>query len=127
MPLNIYKPMEHFFISSALFLIAFFLVGGIFYMANVRSDIAIGISMFIGWFAFISVWLSATIPNIRWVDTRTEYGCCGCHCQQQHTQPTHQHTQPTHQHTQPTHQHTQPTPQHTQQPTPQPLQMWTSV
>ena len=74
MPLNVHKPIEHFFISSALFLLVFFFFGGIFYMANLRSDLASGIALFLGWFAFLSVWLSATIPQIRWVDTTSTYG-----------------------------------------------------
>ena len=74
MPLNVHKPIENFFISSALFLLMFFFFGGIFYMAGLRDDLATGIALFLGWFAFLGVWLAALIPAIRWIDTDAEYG-----------------------------------------------------
>lgn len=80
MPLTVHKPIENFFIASALFLLVFFFFGGIFYMANLRTDLGTGIALFLGWFAFLGVWLSALIPPIRWIDSDAEYGGKGCHC-----------------------------------------------
>lgn len=74
MPLIVHRPIENFFISSALFLLVFFFFGGIFFMAGIRADLQVGIPLFLGWFAFLGVWLAATIPPIRWVDTNTNYG-----------------------------------------------------
>jgi len=85
--LNVHKPIEYFFISSALFLSIFFLFGGIFYMANIRSDLATGIALFLGWLAFMGVWLAAMIPYIRWIDTTSEYGGKGCQCSSNGQQP----------------------------------------
>ena len=74
MPLNVHKPIENFFIASALFLLMFFFFGGIFYMSGINTNLGTGIALFIGWFAFLSVWLAALIPTIRWIDTDAEYG-----------------------------------------------------
>lgn len=69
MAIIVHKPVENFFIASSFFLVVFFFFGGIFFMAGLRPDLQVGIPLFLGWFVFLGVWLSAIIKPMRWIDS----------------------------------------------------------